>query len=273
MIPEHLRGKVALITGAARGQGRSHALRLAEAGADIIALDICHDLSSVAYPLGSADELQETADLVAGFGRRVVTHQVDVRDLAAMHEAVAASLAELGTIDIVIANAGISAMRSDESPDAWDQVIGVNLSGAFNTVQVTAPTMIAQGTGGSIVLTGSVAALGPGYGATPCGIAYTAAKHGIVGLTLSYAASLGQHSIRVNAVHPSAVDTLMAQSEEVHGYTESIRQGSTRPVGAHALPFRIAQPNDVSDAVMYLVSDAARYVTGVNLPVDAGFVI
>ena len=164
-------------------------------------------------------------------------------------------------------------MRANESPEDWDQVIGVNLSGAFNTVQAAAPTMISQGTGGAIVLTGSVAALGPGYGGTPCGLAYTAAKHGIVGLTRAYAASLGQYSIRVNAVHPTAVDTAMARSEEVHGYTESIRQGPTRPVGAHALPFEIAQPNDISDAVMFLVSDAAKYITGVNLPVDAGFTL
>jgi SDR family mycofactocin-dependent oxidoreductase len=269
----HLEGKVALVTGAARGQGRSHALRLAEAGADIIAIDICHDLSSVAYPLASPSDLAETAKLVAELGRTAVTHQVDVRDAAGLQAAVADSLTQLPTIDIVIANAGISAMQANESPDAWDQVIGVNLSGAFNTVQAAAPTMIAQGTGGAIVLTGSIAALGPGYGGTPCGLAYTAAKHGIVGLMRSYAASLGQHSIRVNAVHPSAVDTAMAQSEEVHGYTESIRQGSTRPVGAHALPFQIAQPTDISDAVLFLVSDAAKYITGVNLPVDAGFVL
>jgi len=272
-MDKYLAGKVALVTGAARGQGRSHALRLAEAGADIIAIDICHDLSAVAYPLASSADLNETAKLVAEFGRTAITYQVDVRDAAAMQAAVASSLTRLPTIDIVVANAGISAMQAEESPDAWDQVIGVNLSGTFNTVQAAAPTMIAQGTGGAIVLVGSVAALGPGYGATPCGIAYTAAKHGIVGLMRSYAASLGQHSIRVNAVHPTAVDTAMAQSEEVHGYTESIRQGPTRPVGAHALPIHIVQPNDISDAVMFLVSDAAKYITGVNLPVDAGFVI
>ncbi|WP_338179867.1 mycofactocin-coupled SDR family oxidoreductase [Jatrophihabitans sp.] len=272
-MDRHLEGKVALVTGAARGLGRSHAVRLAEAGADIIAIDICHDLSSVAYPLASPSDLEETARLVTALGQRIVTHQVDVRDLAAMCEAVTDSLTKLPTVDIVIVNAGISAMQADESPDAWDQVIGVHLSGAFNTVQAAAPTMIAQGTGGAIVLTGSVAGLGPGYGGTPCGLAYTAAKHGIVGLMRSYAASLGQHSIRVNAIHPTAVNTAMAQSEEVHGYTESIRQGSTRPVGTHALPFVIAQPNDISDAVMFLVSDAAKYITGVNLPVDAGFVL
>jgi SDR family mycofactocin-dependent oxidoreductase len=269
-----LTGKVALVTGAGRGQGRSHALRLAEAGADIVAVDICEDLPSVAYPLSSPDDLQETVTGITELGRTAVGFQADVRDASAMRDVVAKAVAQLGHIDFVIANAGISAMRRQESPHAWDEVIGVNLTGVFNTVQAASGPMIERDEGGAVVLTGSIAALTAGYGGTPSGLAYTAAKHGVVGLMRSYAAHLGRYGIRVNAIHPSAVDTAMAQSEEVHGYTEAIRQGAGRLVGSNALRgFSIADPVDISNAVLFLVSDAARYITGVNLAVDAGFSI
>lgn len=264
-----LQGKVALITGAARGQGRSHALRLAEQGVDIIAVDYCTDIGSSSYSMATPADLDETSAAINDLGARVVTGRVDVRVREDLEKVVTDGITELGGIDIVLANAGISAMQPAEKPEAWDDVIGINLTGVFNTVEVAKRALIDQGRGGSVVLTGSTAALTNGYGATPSALAYSAAKHGVVGLMRAYAQNLGRYSIRVNAVHPSAVDTVMAREPALQEYIRGIREHV--PGSSNSLPISILSADDITDAVMFLVSDAAKYITGVNLPVDAGY--
>ncbi|OZD59783.1 SDR family mycofactocin-dependent oxidoreductase [Rhodococcus sp. 06-1059B-a] len=270
-MTESLKGKVAFITGAARGQGRSHAIRLAEEGADIIAVDICAQIDSVRYPLASSEDLATTAKEVEALGQRIVTREVDVRDGDALKAAMTAGVQELGRLDIVLANAGIAPFNVDSRAGEWDDVIGVNLSGVYNTVEAALPTLIKQGDGGAIVLTGSTASLF-GVGAnTPGGIAYTAAKHGLIGLMRAYANYQAQHSIRVNAVLPSGVRTDMVTSEAMQEYVAANEAQSRLLV--NALPVELLEPVDLSNAIAFLVSDAARYVTGLVMPVDAGFSI
>lgn len=262
-----LAGKVAFITGAARGQGRAEALRLAADGADIIAVDICHQIASVPYPLATADDLVATVKLVEDAGGRIVAAQADVRDQAALATALQTGIDEFGRLDIVVANAGIAPMQSPK--DAWRDVIDVNLTGVHNTVEVAAPTMIAQGDGGSMVLTSSVAGL-VGVGSNdPGAIGYVAAKHGIVGLMRLYANLFAPHSIRVNSVHPAGVDTPMINNEATRKWLGSIADKTPQEMG-NALPVQVLQAEDIANAVAWLVSDEARYVTGVALPVDAG---
>ncbi|BBZ23529.1 mycofactocin-coupled SDR family oxidoreductase [Mycolicibacter hiberniae] len=263
-------GKVALITGAARGQGRAHALRLAADGADIIAVDLCGQIDSVPYPLAVAEDLATTAELVERTGARIVARQADVRDQAALGAAVQAGLDELGRVDIVVANAGIAPMAA---ADGWRDVIDVNLTGAYHTIEAALPAMIAQGQGGSIVLISSVAGLA-GIGSHDAGaIGYAAAKHGLVGLTRVYANLLAPHSIRVNSVHPAGVDTPMINNDYVRGWLAELTTATGSPPDmGNALPVAVLQPEDIANAVAWLVSDAARYVTGIALPVDAGFV-
>lgn len=266
-----LEGKVAFITGAARGQGRSHAIRLAEEGADIIAVDICAQIDSVRYPLASSEDLAWTVKQVEALGRRIVAREADVRDGEALKAAVAAGVDELGRVDIVLANAGIAPFNVEPRPSEWDDVIGVNLTGVYNTVEAALPTLVEQGQGGAIVITGSTASLF-GIGAnTPGGIAYTAAKHGLIGLMRAYANYQAEHSIRVNAVLPSGVRTDMVTSKAMQEYVEA-NEASSRLL-VNALPVELLEPVDLSNAIAFLVSDAARYVTGVVMPVDAGFAI
>ncbi|MBU3752064.1 MAG: SDR family mycofactocin-dependent oxidoreductase [Mycobacterium sp.] len=265
-----LEGKVAFVTGAARGQGRAHALTLAAAGADIIAVDLCEQIASVPYPLATPEDLQTTVGQVADIGSRIVARHADVRDRAALKTALQEGISELGRLDIVIANAGIAPMMGEQ---AWQDVIDVNLTGVYHTVDVAIGPLIRQGDGGSIVLTSSVAGL-VGIGAPIAGsLGYTAAKHGIVGLMRAYANFLAQYSIRVNSVHPAGVDTPMIDNEFTRSWLDGIaQQQAGGPDMSNALPVATLAAEDVANAVLWLVSDAARYITGVALPVDAGFV-
>ncbi|CKH68941.1 mycofactocin-coupled SDR family oxidoreductase [Mycolicibacterium smegmatis] len=266
-----LSGKVAFITGAARGQGRAEAVRLAADGADIIAVDLCAQIASVPYPLATPDDLATTAELVEKAGGRVVTRQADVRDEPELAAALAAGLDEFGRLDIVVANAGIAPMLS--GPEGWRDVIDVNLTGVHHTVEVAIPTLVEQGDGGAIVLISSVAGLVGIGGGDRGSLGYTAAKHGIVGLMRAYANHLAPHSIRVNSVHPTGVDTPMIDNEFTRGWLAHITEETGRPVDmGNALPVQAIDADDVANAVAWLVSDQARYVTGVTLPVDAGIV-
>jgi len=267
-----LEGKVAFITGAARGQGRSHAIRLAEEGADIIAVDICAQIASVAYPMATPEDLAETVKAVEALDRRIVARQADVRDEAGLRAAFEAGVAELGPVDIVLANAGIAPMTlAEELHHAWQDVIDVNLTGVFNTVEIAIPSMIQRGAGGAIVLTSSTAGLigigGPSRG----GLGYTASKHGVVGLMRSYANSLAPHSIRVNTVHPTGVNTPMVVNDIMQAWLDANSHAANAMT--NALPVGMIEPVDVSNAIVWLVSDDARYITGVALPVDAGFTV
>ncbi len=271
-----LEGKVAFITGAARGQGRAHAVRLAEEGADIIGVDLCADIDSVKYSLGSEEELQETAELVERTGRRVVTRRADVRRSADLRAAVAAGLAELGHIDIVVANAGIASMgvgpTDEELEESWDDVIAVNLTGVWNTVRACAPPMIDRNEGGSIILTSSTAGL---KGLTSPGRlgseAYGASKHGVVGLMRQFAVELSAARIRVNSVHPTGVDTMMIRNPMMEKFLGEFPEAVNNL--SNLLPVEVLEPRDVSDTVLFLASDLSRYITGVTLPVDAGFTV
>lgn len=263
-----LEGKVAFITGAARGQGRSHAVRLAQEGADIIAVDIAAQIDSVPYPLATPEELAETVSQVEALDRRIHAVQADVRDRAALKAAFDDGVALLGGVDIVLANAGIAPMSMHPSPQEWYDVIDVNLTGVYNTVEVAKDALIARG-GGAIVLTSSTAGLAGIGGSAPGGLGYTAAKHGVVGLMRSYANQLAQHSIRVNTIHPTGVNTPMVVNDAMQEFLQSDPQLSNAM--ANALPVPMIEAVDLSNAILFLVSDAGRYVTGVTLPVDAGF--
>ncbi|MCX2932165.1 mycofactocin-coupled SDR family oxidoreductase [Mycobacterium sp. CVI_P3] len=269
-------GKVAFITGAARGQGRSHAVRLAAEGADIIAIDVCKRISSNEdIPAPTPDDLAETADLVKGLNRRIVTAEVDVRDYAAVKAAVDGGVEQLGRLDIIVANAGIGngGQTLDHTSESdWDDMIAVNLSGVWKTVKAAVPHLISAGRGGSIILTSSVG----GLKAYPHTGHYIAAKHGVVGLMRTFAVELGHHSIRVNSVHPTNVNTPLFMNE---GTMKLFRPDLENPgpddmaVVAqmmHVLPIGWVEPVDISNAVLFLASDEARYVTGLPMTVDAG---
>jgi SDR family mycofactocin-dependent oxidoreductase len=264
-----LEGKVAFITGAARGQGRSHAVRLAQEGADIIAVDIAAQIESVPYPMSTPADLAETAKQVEALDRRIFTAVADVRDAKALKAALDAGVAELGPVDIVLANAGIAPMALHERPGAWQDVVDVNLTGVYNTVEAAIPSMIERGQGGAIVLTSSTAGINGIGGPTGGGLGYTAAKHGVVGLMRSYANNLARYSIRVNTVHPTGVNTPMVVNDAMQEFLQNDPQMSNAM--ANALPVPMVEPVDISNAIAWLVSDDARYVTGVTLPVDAGF--
>ena len=265
-----LEGRVAFITGAARGQGRAHAVKLASEGADIIAVDLCEQIAGVPYPLATPEDLEATVKLVEDAGARIVARRADVRDRAALKAALAEGISTLGRLDIVIANAGIAPMMGD---NAWQDVIDVNLTGVYHTVDVAMRPLIKQGEGGAVVLTSSVAGL-VGIGAPIAGsLGYTAAKHGIVGLMRAYANFLAAYNIRVNSVHPAGVDTPMIDNDFTRSWLEGMAQQQMGgPDMSNALPVEVLQAEDVANAVFWLVSDAARYITGVALPVDAGFV-
>jgi SDR family mycofactocin-dependent oxidoreductase len=262
-----LAGKVAFITGAARGQGRAEAVRLASDGADVIAVDICDQIASVPYPMATPDDLAQTVTLVEDTGARIVAREADVRDRDALSTALKAGVDEFGRVDIVIANAGIAPMEAGDA--AWRDVIDVNLTGAFNTVEVALPTMLEHGDGGSIVLISSVAGLVPMGSSDPGGLGYTAAKHGMVGLMRQYANILAEHSIRVNTIHPTGVNTPMIDNDYIRSWLQRMGGGA----GGNAMPVPAVEAEDIANAVAWLVSDAARYITGVTLPVDAGAVV
>jgi SDR family mycofactocin-dependent oxidoreductase len=263
-----LDGKVAFITGAARGQGRSHAVRLAQEGADIIAVDLCAQMDTVGYPMATPEDLAQTVKEVEALDRRIVATQADVRDRAALQAAFDTGVAQLGGVDIVLGNAGIAPMSLNPQEAEWQDVLDVNLTGVYYTVEVAKQALIDRG-GGAIVLTSSTAGINGIGGGTPGGLGYTAAKHGVVGLMRSYANLLAQHSIRVNTVHPTGVNTPMVVNEVMQEFLQADPQMSNAM--ANALPVDMLEPVDISNAVLWLVSDDARYVTGVALPVDAGF--
>jgi SDR family mycofactocin-dependent oxidoreductase len=270
-------GKVALITGAARGQGRAHAVRLAEEGADIIALDNCRDVETVPYPGATEDDLTQTVKLVEATDRRILPVVADVRDLPALEAAVRQAVATFGGIDIVIANAGIatfgatpgSALELDER--AWQTMLDVNLTGVWKTVKATAPAMIERRRGGSIILISSVA----GLLAYPNMAPYVAAKHGVTGLMRTLAVELAPHNIRVNSVHPGAVDTPMVANPPSWKLFTGV-DGGTRDeaaqimTGMNALRVPWLDVGDIAPAIVYLASDESRCVTGTTTVIDAG---
>jgi (+)-trans-carveol dehydrogenase len=268
-------GKVAFITGAARGQGRAHAVRLAQESADIIAVDICKQIESVLVPLSTPEDLAETADLVKGHNRRIYTAEVDVRDYAALKAAVDTGVEQLGRLDIIVANAGIGNgghTLDKTSEEDWTDMIDVNLGGVWKTVKAGVPHILSGGRGGSIILTSSVG----GLKAYPHTGHYVAAKHGVVGLMRTFAVELGQHMIRVNSVHPTNVNTPLFMNEPTMKlFRPDLENPGPDDLKAiaqmmHTLPIGWVEPEDIANAVLFLASDESRYVTGVTLPVDAG---
>ncbi|WP_169988472.1 mycofactocin-coupled SDR family oxidoreductase [Microbispora sp. H10836] len=266
-------GKVAFITGAARGQGRSHALRLADEGADIIAVDFCGAVKTTDYPMGQQADLQETAELVRSRGRRAVVARADVRVQAELDEAVAVGLEAFGRIDIAVANAGIVSWGAahEITEEQWDEVIDINLSGVWKTLKAVIPTMLAQRAGSIVIINSGAGLMGPNNLAH-----YAAAKHGLVGLMRTISNEVSPHGVRVNSVHPSQVDTPMIMHDSLFKLfrpdlespgREDIVETSTR---LHTIPIPWVDPVDVSNAVLFLASDEARYITGAQLAVDAG---
>jgi SDR family mycofactocin-dependent oxidoreductase len=269
-------GKVAFITGAARGQGREHAVRLAEEGADIIAVDACVDIESVPYPLATENDLDETAALVEKLGRRIVTAKADVRDVDGLQSALARGIDQLGRPDVVVANAGISGSPAPAAmieENAWQTMLDINITGVWHTIKVAAPHM-SDGRGGSIVLVSSMLGLrGGGYMAH-----YASAKHAVVGLMNSLANEFAPQWIRVNSIHPGNIRTPMIDNEQFH---RTLRPDLAEPTMAdagavighfHMLPVPYFEARAVSDAVLFLASDESKYITGVALPIDAGAV-
>jgi SDR family mycofactocin-dependent oxidoreductase len=269
-----LDGKVAFITGVARGQGRSHAVRLAADGADIIGVDICADIASNGYPMATRDELDETVALVEAQGGKMLGSVADVRDFYTLKAAVDAGVEHFGRLDIVCANAGIAAMAFkqltiEEDLEMWNDVVSVNLIGSYYTAKAAIPHLIAGERGGSIVFTSSTAGLKGFGGSQGGGLGYAASKHGIVGLMRTLANALAPQSIRVNTVHPTAVNTMMAVNPGMTAFLENYPGGG--PHLQNPMPVGLLEPEDISAAIAYLVSDDAKYVTGVTFPVDAGF--
>ena len=270
-------GKVAFITGAARGQGRSHAIRLAQEGADIIAVDICAQVDSVPYPMATPDDLAQTVKEVEALDRRIVAVQADVRDFGALKAALDKGVAQLGRLDIVSANAGIASYgpAGELAEQTWHDMIDINLTGDWHAAKAAIPHLIAGGRGGSIIITSSDAGLKAYQNAAH----YVAAKHGVVGLMRTLALELAPHMIRVNSLHPTQVNTDMVMNEPTfrlfmpdleHPTVEDFRPVSQ---ALNALPIPWVEPVDISNALLFLASDEARYITGVTLPVDAGAAI
>jgi SDR family mycofactocin-dependent oxidoreductase len=269
-------GKVAFVTGAARGQGRSHAIRLAEEGADIIAIDIAGQVDSVPYAMATPDDLAQTVKEVEALDRRIVATQADVRDYGAVKAALDEGVAQLGRLDIVAANAGIFSFgRADVLEEqSWQDMIDVNLTGVWHAAKAAIPHLKAGGRGGSIVLTSSTAGLMPFENMAH----YTSAKHGVVGLMRVLAVELAPDFIRANSVHPTTVNTDMIHNSatyELFAPDLTPEQRTKDVIGErfqtlNTLPIRWVEPRDISNAVLFLASDEARYITGVTLPVDAG---
>lgn len=278
-MTQRLHGKVALITGAARGQGRSHAVRLAEEGADVIAVDVCEQIASCPYPGATEGDLEETVRLVEKHGRRIVAVKADVRSSEQLDAAVASGVAELGRVDVVCANAGIGSfapawLTSDEQ---WRDILDINLTGVWRTCKAAIPTMIAQETGGSIIITSSAAALRANGNLA----AYSSAKLGLVGLMRELALELAPHRVRVNTVHPCEVNTPMIDNDEVGALFMPGRTLSSPEERRDAmakiltpikmLPIPWVEAEDVSNLVAFLASDESRYITGTTMRVDGGY--
>lgn len=261
-----LDGKVAFITGAGRGQGRAHAVRLAEEGADIIAVDLCKNVDSIEYDLATPDDLDETTRQVEALDRRIVSAVADVRDRGALTAAAERGAAELGGIDIVCANAGVCIMRPwDQTTDEiWRDQIDVILTGTWNTLRATVPHLLQRG-GGSVIITASVA----GARGNPFLSAYGAAKHGVIGLAKTMANELGMHNIRVNCISPNGVNTGLL--EGLGGFDELMaKDPHFAPLFTNAIPVEMVEPRDISETVLYLASDESRFTTGHNLAIDMG---
>jgi SDR family mycofactocin-dependent oxidoreductase len=273
-------GKVALITGAARGQGRSHAIRLAEEGADIIAIDICEHIPSALHTMGTEEELNETVQQVEKLDRRIIAKKADVRDREALGAAIAEGVRELGRLDIVSVNAAIASVNPvlELSNAEWHDVIDVNLTGAWNTAVESIPHILAGGRGGSVIFTSSAAGIGVvanlGH--------YNASKHGTIGLMKTLALELGPQNVRVNAICPTNVDTPMLVNDKLMKlfmpHLESPTREDAEAEGSNyravnAIPIPWVDPIDISNAVLFLASDEARYITGIAMPVDAGFLL
>ncbi len=267
-----LEGKVALITGAARGQGRAHAVRLARDGAHIVAVDICAPvIDTLTYPAATREDLAETARRVESTGRGIIAREADVRSQPALDAAVDEAMDKFGRIDIVVANAGIVQYGPtwELSEDEFREVIDTNLIGAWRTAKAAIPAMIAGERGGSIVFTSSTA----GLKGIPMLSHYVAAKHGMVGLMRTLAQELGPYMIRVNSVHPGAVDTPMGADPDVPNRVVADPNYGPYYTAGKPMPIGSLSPEDIANAVAWLVSDDARYVTGVTLPVDGGSAI
>jgi SDR family mycofactocin-dependent oxidoreductase len=266
--------KVAFVSGVARGQGRSHAVRLAEEGADIIGFDICADDDAVEYPLASREDLEETKGLIEKFGRRALLEVADVRDYDAVKGVVDNGVAELGRLDIVLANAGVMAITGEHRlrRAAWDVGIDVMLTGVYNTVDAAIPHLRAGGRGGSIVITSSTAGLTGGLSDGSPGIqGYIAAKHGVVGLMRGWANALATEGIRVNTVHPTGVNTPMVANEAFARFVEEYPEITGILQNPLPVPNGLLEPEDVTNSIMHLISDAGQFITGSTFRVDAGF--
>jgi SDR family mycofactocin-dependent oxidoreductase len=268
-----LDGKVVFVTGAARGQGRSHAVRLAEEGANIIALDICDQIDTVFYPMASKEDLEETERLVRATGQDIVARVADVRNLDQVQAVYEEGVAAFGDVDIVLPNAGIMpVIEPGDRRQAWYDAIDTMLSGVWHVLEVTVPRLIERGQGGAIVITSSSAGLSSiGLNTYPGQAGYVAAKHGVVGLMRLYASQLGKYNIRVNTVHPTGVNTPMVVNEQFPAWMAE--HNTAVSDWRNALPVELIEPVDVSNAIVYLVSDEGRYVSGVTLPVDAGYLV
>jgi len=272
-----LEGRVALVTGAARGQGRAHALRLANDGADIIATDICGPISdSVTYPSATSEELAETVHDVEASGRKILAREVDVRDLAAQQQVVAEGIERFGRLDVLVVNAGVLSWGRlfEMTEEQWDTVIEVNLSGAWKTVRAAVPAMIEAGNGGSIIMVSSVA----GLKATPGNGHYSASKHGMVGITNALALEVGEFGIRANSIHPYSIDTPMIERDAMteiftkhpnflHSFAPMPLQPPSR-LAAGLADQGFMAPEDVSDVVAWLASDESKYISGSQLAID-----
>lgn len=272
-------GRAVFITGAARGQGRSHAVRFAREGADVVLTDLCGPADGVAYPLAGEADLRHTADLVRAEGARAVTAVADVRVQDQLDAAVAAGVEAFGRLDVVCANAGVYTRAENSwsmTEDQWNASIDIDLSGVWRTAKATVPAMIAAGNGGSIVITGS----SNGYRAEEGHVSYSAAKLGVVGLMRTLAGELGRHGIRVNTIHPTMVRSGMTWSDQMVGLflpgrtradvDEKAFWDAMRP--NHLLPFGAMDASDVSDVVLFLASDEGRHITATELPVDGGYI-
>jgi SDR family mycofactocin-dependent oxidoreductase len=267
-------GKVAFVSGVARGQGRSHAVRLAEEGADIIGFDICANDDAVEYPLATRDDLDETRALVEKFGRKAILEVADVRDYDAVKEVVDGGVAELGRLDIVLANAGVMAITGDYRlrRAAWNVGIDVMLNGVYNTVEAAIPHLRAGGLGGSIVITSSTAGLTGGLSDGSPGIqGYIAAKHGVVGLMRGWSNVLAKEGIRVNTVHPTGVNSPMIANEAFGRFIQEYPEVAAIMQNPFPVPNGLLEPEDVTNSIMHLISDAGQYITGTTFRVDAGF--
>jgi SDR family mycofactocin-dependent oxidoreductase len=266
--------KVAFISGVARGQGRSHAVRLAEEGADIIGFDICANDDAVEYPLATREDLDETAALIEKFGRKAILRVADVRDYDAVKQVVDDGVAELGRLDIVLANAGVMAITGQERlrREAYLAGIDIMLNGVFNTVDVAIPHLRAGGRGGSIVITSSTAGLVGGLAdGTPGVMGYIASKHGVIGLMRAWANVLASENIRVNTIHPTGVNSPMIANEAFARFVQeqpTIAENLQNPL---PVPNGLLEPEDVTNSIMHLVSDSGRFITGSTFMVDAGF--